>query len=184
MIKVQYLGPLRSYPSRVGATRAEQNPSWLSDGQHAWDILRNNPSVRVAVNEWLGNTNKLDTPYRLERRELIDLRAVMNAIASHEHDMEYETMLRDVAAAGTSSQSQLVLSEHFILRIMRRIRECRQGRLPQGMPDIGPGDVSILYVEPMGGSSVISLLELDEFGQLLGPWPGGFFEEGFRERFS
>jgi len=62
MIKVQYLGPLRSYPSRVGATRAEQNPSWLSDGQHAWDILRNNPSVRVAVNEWLGNTNKLDTP--------------------------------------------------------------------------------------------------------------------------
>jgi hypothetical protein len=27
-------------------------------------------------------------------------------------------------------------------------------------------------------------LELDDGGRLLDPWPGGFFEEGFRERFG
>jgi hypothetical protein len=30
----------------------------------------------------------------------------------------------------------------------------------------------------------VQMLELDEEGQLLDPWPGGFFEEGFRERFA
>jgi hypothetical protein len=32
--------------------------------------------------------------------------------------------------------------------------------------------------------SVVRVLELDEEGRLLDPWPGGFFEEGFHERFS
>ena len=45
-------------------------------------------------------------------------------------------------------------------------------------------DISILFVQPKGASSAIRILELDDEGQLLDPWPGGFFEEGFRERFS
>ncbi len=75
-------------------------------------------------------------------------------------------------------------SEHLILRIMRRMRETANGDLPSGIPPVRPEDVSILYVEPVGSSSVVRKLELDEEGQLLDPWPGGFFEEGFKERFS
>jgi hypothetical protein len=84
-------------------------------------------------------------------------------------------------------QNTLILethSEHLILRIMRRMRETANGELPKEFPSVRPEDVSILYVEPRGSTSIVRVLELDAQGDLLDPWPGGFFEEGFRERFS
>ena len=75
-------------------------------------------------------------------------------------------------------------SEHLLLRVMRRMRETSDDRLPDGSPKITPKDVCILFVQPNGTSSVIRHLELDEEGRLLDPWPGGFFEEGYRERFA
>ena len=77
-------------------------------------------------------------------------------------------------------------SEHLILRIMRRMRDTVRGTLPDGMPPVRPEDVAILYVDRKDddSTSVVSVLELDEEGQLLDPWPGGFFEEGFNERFA
>lgn len=75
-------------------------------------------------------------------------------------------------------------SEHLLLRIMRRMRETNNGNLPGGYPPITPKDVCVLFVQPKGSSSVVRQLELDEDGQLLDSWPGGFFEEGYRERFS
>jgi predicted ATPase len=75
-------------------------------------------------------------------------------------------------------------SEHLLLRIMRRMRETAEGTLPRGMPEVKPSDVAVLFVQPKGKTSVIRQLELAEDGSLLDPWPGGFFEEGFRERFS
>ncbi len=74
-------------------------------------------------------------------------------------------------------------SEYLLLRIMRRMRQTAAGELPEGFPSVTPDDVSILFVQPKGSRSVVRRLELDEEGQLLDPWPGGFFEEGFRERF-
>ncbi|NLX44592.1 MAG: DUF3696 domain-containing protein, partial [Treponema sp.] len=44
--------------------------------------------------------------------------------------------------------------------------------------------VCVLFVQPKGTSSAVRHLELDEEGQLLDAWPGGFFEEGYRERFA
>ena len=75
-------------------------------------------------------------------------------------------------------------SEHLILRLMRRIRQTADDELPKGMAKVTPDDVSILYVQPTDNGSVVRTLELDAEGQLLDPWPGGFFEEGFQERFA
>lgn len=75
-------------------------------------------------------------------------------------------------------------SEHLILRVMRRIRETNKGMLPPGKPPLTPGDVAVLYVEPQKDGSVVRELQLAEDGSLLDAWPGGFFEEGFRERFG
>lgn len=77
-------------------------------------------------------------------------------------------------------------SEHLILRIMRRLRNTSDEELPEDVEPIKPEDVTVLYVQPGPdkSNSVISVLELDEEGQLLDPFPGGFFEEGFKERFS
>ena len=75
-------------------------------------------------------------------------------------------------------------SEHLLLRIMKRIRQTSDGELPGGIPQVRPEDVCILFVQPRETSSVIRHLHLDEEGQLLDTWPGGFFEEGYRERFE
>lgn len=75
-------------------------------------------------------------------------------------------------------------SEHLLLRIMRRMRQTHDKELPNGVPKVTPKDVCILFVQPTGTSSAIRHLELDDEGRLLDAWPGGFFEEGFRERFA
>ena len=74
-------------------------------------------------------------------------------------------------------------SEHLILRIMRRIRETHLKTLPAGHTPITQNDVSILFVEPDGGRSIIREMPLNEIGELVKAWPGGFFEEGYRELF-
>lgn len=62
-------------------------------------------------------------------------------------------------------------SEHLLLRIKRRIRE----------KQISPEHVAVLYVENMGKESIVQEMQLNENGDLLRDWPGGFFEEGLRE---
>lgn len=66
-------------------------------------------------------------------------------------------------------------SEALMLRLQRRIRE--------GV--IAADDVSVVYVDPRGedGSAVLPL-RLDEAGEFIDEWPGGFFEEGYREIFG
>ena len=90
------------------------------------------------------------------------------------------------SAIGTGQNRFLIEthSEHLLLRVMRRMRETSNGELPEGIPPITPRDVCVLFVQPKGTSSAVRHLELDEEGQLLDPWPGGFFEEGYRERFA
>jgi hypothetical protein len=72
-------------------------------------------------------------------------------------------------------------SEHLILRIMKRIRQTKAGKLEKGLPAISPADVSVLYVEKVGTRSLVREFPLNERGELVKAWPGGFFEEGLRE---
>ena len=78
-------------------------------------------------------------------------------------------------------------SEHLLLRIMRRIRETTNGKRKDKI-QIKPEDVQILFVMPNedeeGEGSVVKTIRLDEEGDLIDRWPGGFFEEGFNERFG
>lgn len=74
-------------------------------------------------------------------------------------------------------------SEHLILRLMRRMRETYQRKVT-GVPPVTPADVSVLYVEPDGTRSIVREMPLNELGELVKSWPGGFFEEGLREQFG
>ncbi len=74
-------------------------------------------------------------------------------------------------------------SEHLLLRIMRRLRETAAGDLPDRAPAVRPEDVMVLFVEPDGPRSIIREMPLNERGELVKAWPGGFFEEGLREMF-
>lgn len=72
-------------------------------------------------------------------------------------------------------------SEHLLLRIMRRMRETATDSLPEGSPPVRPEDVAILYVERSPTGTTVRELPLNERGQLVKAWPGGFFEEGLNE---
>jgi len=43
--------------------------------------------------------------------------------------------------------------------------------------------VMVLFVEPDGTRSIVREMPLNEHGELVKAWPGGFFEEGLREVF-
>ncbi len=73
--------------------------------------------------------------------------------------------------------NQLIVESHsetLILRVMKLVRE--RFLIPQ--------DVAVIYVQSTDAVSEAFELRLDDDGNFLDPWPGGFFEEGFRERFS
>ncbi|OQB68771.1 MAG: hypothetical protein BWX92_03906 [Deltaproteobacteria bacterium ADurb.Bin135] len=79
-------------------------------------------------------------------------------------------------------------SEHLLLRIMRRMRETCDNRQPTEIPKIHPKDVMILFVEPIVTAdgtqkSIVREMPLNERGELVKAWPGGFFEEGLKEIF-
>lgn len=62
-------------------------------------------------------------------------------------------------------------SEHLVLRLQRLIRSQR----------LKPDDVSIVFVERGKGGSRVKRLHLDERGEFIDQWPGGFFPERLRE---
>jgi hypothetical protein len=89
------------------------------------------------------------------------------------------------AALGEGANTLLIEShsEHLLLRIMRRMRETFEGTLPEGLPQVHPEDVMVLFIEPDGPKSIVREMPLNERGELVKAWPGGFFEEGLREVF-
>lgn len=277
--KLQYLGPLRSYPPRRFVSAKHRNANWYAGGGHAWDVICRNDEVRERINEWLA-PDRLGTPYKLVNRSLIELEElehiiaeVIKEVAGDEENVrefgwselltdidrnvkkrvlqrigEYtkdrfndpvlvdlrtntEVSHRDVgigisqvlpvlvsayasqdrllaieqpeihlhpalqaelgdvfieSALGKDTGNTLLLethSEHLLLRIMRRMRETCDGTLPEGIPEVRPEDVMVLFVEPRESGSVVREIELTKRGELASAWPGGFFEEGLREVF-
>jgi len=313
--RLRYLGPLRSYPPRHLAFSQQHDPNWFAGGGYAWDVVRNRQDVRRRVNGWLGDANRLKTPYELEVRDLLpapavagelpaklskalhdlaaallgrlqsdvptDLGALAADLSERLADLNPEDPddtvpeIEELVAAATdadalserwtqemvearpealqdlvlldkrsgtpvshrdvgigvsqvlpvlvsayASQGKLLAieqpeihlhpalqaelgdvfleaalgeqgntclleshSEHLLLRLMRRMRETFEGKLPAGLPEVRPEDVMVLFVEPDGPQSLVREMPLNERGELVRAWPGGFFEEGLREIF-
>jgi hypothetical protein len=71
-------------------------------------------------------------------------------------------------------------SEHFILRLLRRIRETSEGRVPPGL-DLTPDDVCVYYALPGEKGTQLVEVEISEDGDFRTPWPDGFFPERLKE---
>jgi len=291
--RLQYLGPLRSYPPRHLAFSQDQDSNWFAGGGYTWDVVRTNAEVRDRVNEWLSAEERMQTRYELKVRELVVLDQTTDAlydalerlqdegldlepdldddpaepdgmgtptgavpvikdidqeaenfreaIAKSEAERVPELVLLDrrtntivshrdvgigvsqvlpVLVSAYASEGKLIAveqpeihlhpalqaelgdvflesalgenkntfliethSEHLLLRVMRRMRETFDGELPEGLPPVRPEDVMVLFVEPDGSRSVVREMPLNERGELVKAWPGGFFEESLREIF-
>lgn len=284
--RLQYLGPLRSYPPRHLAFAQHHDPNWFAGGGYAWDVVRRDARVRGLVNEWLNSAERLQTPYELVVRDLVGLdqleapiwealermsedgldiepdyddkpepegayptikdfekevARMVDAIRNADLDKLDELILMDrrsntvvshrdvgigisqvlpvlvgayaakdrlvaieqpeihlhpklqaelgdvfITSALDGRQNAFMLethSEHLLLRVMKRMRQTVDGDLPDGVPPVRPDDVAVLYVEPDGKRSIVREMPLNERGELVKAWPGGFFEEGLREVF-
>jgi len=66
---LRYLGPLRETPPRSFRPPLSVDDSRWSSGLGAWDALQNDPEGLVrTVSDWLGDEDKLNAGYRVERR--------------------------------------------------------------------------------------------------------------------
>jgi hypothetical protein len=79
--RLQYLGPLRSFPPRHLAFAEHEDANWYAGGGYAWDVVRRDDQVREAVNGWLGSS-KLKTPYKLVVRSLVALDQLQEPLES------------------------------------------------------------------------------------------------------
>lgn len=313
--RLRYLGPLRSFPPRHLAFSQHHDPNWFAGGGYAWDVVRTHEDVRRRVNAWLGDANRLKTPYELEVRDLLpaavvskelpaklhkalhDLVASLlkgmksdemtdlmqladqvaeqiaeldpenqgyiipeigNLVAAESDDEELAEswtaemvkerveVLQDlvlidkrtntlvshrdvgigvsqvlpVLVSAYASKNKLLAieqpeihlhpalqaelgdvflesvlggagntfliethSEHLLLRILRRIRETTDGELPQGVPNVHPEHVAVLYVHPGREATEVLHIPVTADGEFERPWPNGFFAERAEELF-
>ncbi len=88
--RLQYLGPLRSYPPRHFAFAEHEDINWYAGGGYAWDVVRKNHEVRKKVNAWLGDEEKLSTPYELSTKNLLTI---------DDLDADYEKIIEQIEKA-------------------------------------------------------------------------------------
>jgi AAA15 family ATPase/GTPase len=315
---LRYLGPFRTYPPRHFALSRQQDENWDSGGGYAWDILLKDAQVRQKVNDWLGDSDRMKSPYEIAVRYLLptmelekelpsivnkelhdflaflimglNSRGYSNSLAEIERiadsiqsstvnydepdailpdiqeiinttsdiDTAIETWINKLNEKISDKVSDLVLidkrsdtvvshrdvgigisqvipilvscyglsdslvaieqpeihlhpklqaelgdvfiesalgqqknrfilethSEHLLLRIMRRMRETYNNELPEGVLPITPEDVSIVFVETMPNKTIVRKMPLNQRGELVKAWPGGFFEEELDEIFE
>ena len=75
-------------------------------------------------------------------------------------------------------------SEHLLLRLLRRVREQTENKLPDGFLGLEPEDLSVMYVENDNEKGVrFRRLRITPDGDFKDRWPGGFFEERDEELF-
>jgi predicted ATPase len=76
-------------------------------------------------------------------------------------------------------------SEHFLLRLLRRIRETHKSKNKDQLRGLSSKDLSVLYVDKLeDGSSKIFPLRLSPEGEFIDRWPYGFFTERDGELFD
>lgn len=75
-------------------------------------------------------------------------------------------------------------SEHVLLKVMRLIRNS-ESRKDDSIKPISYEQVSVLYFDPLpSGETQVKRLRLAPDGQLIDRWPGGFFNERFKDIFD
>jgi AAA ATPase domain/Protein of unknown function (DUF3696) len=96
--------------------------------------------------------------------------------------------LGDIFISAYNKGSMAVIeshSEHMLLRVLRRIRESTNNYLLPKELKFSENDLRIYYFKPESdGFTSVKEIRVDQHGELLNTWPGGFFSERDRELFG
>lgn len=139
---LRYLGPLRSYPPRHLAFSQHHDANWFAGGGYAWDVARTRKDIRDRVNQWLGDPDRMKTPYELQVRDLLPANTLSGPLAT-DLTVSAKDLTRRllVEMAGGSPSEALSLA----------LESARQ-ELEWGSADVG--DLSDIDVEELVGSLV------------------------------
>ena len=74
-------------------------------------------------------------------------------------------------------------SEHFMLRLLRRIRETGEDTIPPGKNPLQPEQMAVYYLEQSEKGVTLTEIRIDEDGEFIDRWPKGFFSERAEELF-
>lgn len=163
-----------------------------------------NPDIGVMINRLLltrndnitSNSHFGDGVYRFTKIILSLLNTERDSLIILEHpdelldpkaQMELSDFFLFLSLLG---QKRLIIetnSEYLVLRIMKRVKQWAKRRIPVRFKDlnveISHDKIGLLVAKRnFNGSSTLLSAILNKFGEFEF-WPGGFFEEGFRERF-
>lgn len=133
--RLRYLGPLRSYPPRHLAFSPHHDSNWFAGGGYAWDVLRYNDEVRTAVNSWLSDKDKLQTPYEIIVRDLAPLEQLEgplhDALANMEERLKIESEYDDDPDEPTGAKAIIEDVDLEVDKIMRDLNEADIDRFPE-----------------------------------------------------
>ncbi|EIM62764.1 AAA family ATPase [Desulfobacter postgatei] len=125
--RLQYLGPLRSYPARHLAFAEHDDINWYAGGGYAWDVVRRNKEVRDKVNAWLSDAKRLSTPYELVIKNLL---TIEDLEADYEHLVSgVETaMIDDDWSDFETAVGETVSGDHFgeLYGILGRLKKSEE----------------------------------------------------------
>ncbi len=68
-------------------------------------------------------------------------------------------------------------SEHFVLRLLRRVRESFRDELLHSSLTLKSNDFSLIYFKPIVDATEIYQIRVSENGDFIDDWPDGFFDE-------
>ena len=115
--RMQYLGPLRSYPPRHIAFAENEDLNWFAGGGYAWDVVRRDTGVRKQVNTWLGDKEKLSTPYELSIKHLLTI---------DDLDADYDEIISALEENFTTDNEEAYggdLFGYLYVDVMKKIKE-------------------------------------------------------------
>ena len=135
--RLRYLGPLRSYPPRHLAFAQHHDPNRFAGCGYAWDVVRNRTDVRRRVNAWLGNADRLKTPYELQARTLLPADALPDELAA-----KLRETLVDLVRGVQSEVEGEDRSEPQLWSVLEAIRGSRESVLE----DEGDNRVDVPYL--------------------------------------
>jgi hypothetical protein len=111
--RLNYLGPLRSFPRRKFDLSEHDDPNWFAGGGYAWQAVKHDSEIRTLVNAWLGS-DRLDTRYKFEERQLTSLSALEKTFRDRSNDtikgLSHHSFLEMLLREGNLDfQSELIL---------------------------------------------------------------------------
>lgn len=164
-------------PYEVGVTTSKLGPSGQDLGDVSILFLRDLQTGTALTLADVGVGISQVIPVLMQSLISSDTLLLMEQPELHLHP-RLQAELADILIESTSRDNRLVIethSEHLLTRIQRRIRE--------GI--ISSSDVALYYVDnPEGGGARASRIHFTSHGEMIEPWPAGFFDEQFEDLFG